>query len=76
MKESEYLDHSLKRVEKKFNKSTHKNWTDGDFKKLARGILDESATAISTHTLKRLYGKIRLQSVKCYKGCINAIYRL
>jgi hypothetical protein len=63
MKELEYLDHCLQRVEEKYNKSPHNDWTDGDFKKLARNILNESGTIISTHTLKRLYGKIKYKEV-------------
>jgi hypothetical protein len=63
MKELEYLDHCLQRVEEKYNKSPHTDWTDGDFKKLARNILNESGTIISTHTLKRLYGKIKYKEI-------------
>jgi len=59
MKETDYIDDCLRKVEEKFNKSSHNDWTDGDYKKLARSIADLSGTVISTHTLKRLFGKIK-----------------
>ncbi|GGZ72052.1 hypothetical protein [Algibacter mikhailovii] len=58
MIEREYLKYCLDAIEKKLDWKPSSNWTESDFKRLANIISEESNISISSHTLKRLYGKL------------------
>ncbi len=58
MNENEYIIICLKQIEDTLQWDDSKEWTDYEFKKLSDAINKKTGTVISTHTLKRLYGKI------------------
>ncbi len=62
MDESNYIDLCLTQVEETLGWRPHEEWTDGDFKKLGRYILEKTGISISAHTLKRLFGKVKYKS--------------
>lgn len=65
MDDSLFLKKCLDLIENKIDRGSREEWTNGDFKKLADKIEESSDIRISSHTLKRLYGKVS------YKGSHN-----
>lgn len=59
MDESKFIYICLQQIEDKIGWKSYKEWTDGDFKKLAKHIKEASGISISPHTLKRLFGKVK-----------------
>ena len=49
----------LELVESKFNRGSSKNWKNRDFEDLNFEITKKTKTNISSHTLKRIFGKIK-----------------
>ncbi|WP_111708668.1 hypothetical protein [Lutibacter citreus] len=64
MNDKDYLKYCLIEIEKKLNWDKPNLWKDRDFIKLSEIISAESNISISSHTLKRLFGKIKY--VKSY----------
>jgi PKD repeat protein len=62
MAEKKQLERCLVEVERKFNRGPRKEWTDYNFKKLQNCIYESSGISISTHTLKRFFGKIKYKT--------------
>lgn len=52
----------LQKIEEKVDWKPSEDWTDYDFKLLKKEIHSCSGISISTHTLKRLFGKIKYKS--------------
>lgn len=49
-------------IEKKVNRGSYKNWTNGDYENLSDLISDEIKEYISPSSLKRLFGKVNYAS--------------
>lgn len=62
MNESPYIKYCLKKVEEKLGWGDAAQWTDSDFRNLSNIIDTSSGIRVSSHTLKRLYGKIKYSS--------------
>ena len=62
MSDKKYLEICLNEIEKKLNRGSRKEWTDPDFIELRNNIYERSEISISTHTLKRLFGKIKYKN--------------
>lgn len=58
MDEKYYIHLCIKKISQKLNWKEISLWTDSDYKNLGELISDETKIAISTHTLKRLFGKL------------------
>ena len=63
MSDKRYFEICLDEIEKKLNRGSRKDWTDPDFKELRNNIYAHSGITVSTHTLKRLFGKIKYKSL-------------
>jgi hypothetical protein len=59
MSEQAGILYCLTKIEEKIDWKPSSEWTDYDFQLLKREIYDCSNIFISTHTLKRLWGKIK-----------------
>ena len=59
MTEQEHLKYCLLKIEKKLNWEESSCWKESDYIKLSEIISEASDISISSHTLKRLYGKIK-----------------
>lgn len=59
MLDQEYLKYCLLEIEKKLSWKSSQLWKESDYVKLSKIIYEESNISISTHTLKRLFGKIK-----------------
>jgi hypothetical protein len=62
MNEKAALIICLQKIEEKVDWKPSEQWTDYDFKLLKKQIHSCSGISISTHTLKRLFGKIKYKS--------------
>lgn len=62
MTEKKQIEVCLKEIEKQLQWSPSAKWTDYDFKKLNKLIVEKSKIDISPQTLKRLFGKIEYKS--------------
>jgi hypothetical protein len=62
MNESPYIKYCLKKVEEKLNWGSSAQWTDSDFKNLSDIIENISGILVSSHTLKRLFGKVKYKT--------------
>jgi hypothetical protein len=62
MNESPYVKICLKKVEEKLGWGEVAHWTDIDFRNLSNIIDSSSGILVSSHTLKRLFGKIKYNS--------------
>lgn len=62
MDESPYIKYCLKKVEEKLGWGNYAQWTDSDFRNLSEIIKNSSGILVSSHTLKRLFGKIKYRS--------------
>lgn len=58
MNTNDYLALCLNEIEKKLGWGTSSSWKDSDYIELARLISEATQISISSHTLKRLFGKI------------------
>lgn len=54
----------LKELEKSFNHGPSINWTDKEYRILNQEIQDKTQINISTHTLKRIFGKLKYKDGK------------
>lgn len=79
MNEKDQILFTLKMIEEKQHSIPHAEWKDYEFTLLKKDILDSSGVTISTHTLKRLFGKINYKkdyrpqhatrdAIACYLG--------
>lgn len=59
MMEQEYLKYCLNEIEQKLEWERSIVWTESNFKRLAELISEQSNISISSHTLKRLFGKLK-----------------
>lgn len=59
MHETLYIAKCLQLIEGKVNRGSSVQWTFDDFKKLQKLIFEASSINLSTHTLERLYGKLK-----------------
>lgn len=59
MTDQEHLKYCLLKIEEKLNWEESSLWKESDYIKLSEIISDASEISISSHTLKRLYGKIK-----------------
>jgi hypothetical protein len=59
MSEGKYISKCLRLIEQKFNRGSSKDWTSENYKKLQKLILEASGITLSTHTLERLYGRLK-----------------
>jgi hypothetical protein len=59
MSEVKYISKCLRLIEQKFNRGNSKDWTSENYKRLQKLILEASGITLSTHTLERLYGKLK-----------------
>jgi hypothetical protein len=59
MSEVLYIKKCLRQIEQKVNRGSSDEWTREDFKRIQGFIFEASSINLSTHTLKRLYGKIQ-----------------
>jgi len=62
LENQEYLEICRGLIEKKINRGSYKNWTNGDFENLSELITDEIKEYISPSSLKRLFGKVNYAS--------------
>jgi hypothetical protein len=62
MNETPYIKYCLKKIEEKLNWGNNTQWTDSDFKNLSDVIQNISGILVSSHTLKRLYGKVKYKT--------------
>jgi hypothetical protein len=62
MIEQENLKYCLNQVEKKLNWQSSQSWKESDYLKLSQIISEASNISISSHTLKRLFGKIKYKT--------------
>jgi hypothetical protein len=60
MTEAWYISKCLRLIERKVNRGSSQSWTYEDFKVLQKAIFEASSINLSTHTLERLYGKIKI----------------
>ncbi|NJK98914.1 MAG: hypothetical protein HC905_31965 [Bacteroidales bacterium] len=60
MNNKDYLEKCRRIIEEKLDRGSYENWTNEDFKILSDHIYRSSNTLISTHTLKRFFGKLKL----------------
>ena len=63
-----------KQVEAKLGWGDSKGWTNADFETLSEKILQETGVNLSTSTLKRLWGKVKYDSVP-QVATLNALAR-
>lgn len=61
-------------IEAKLGWGESKGWTNGDFEMLSEKILSETGVNLSTSTLKRLWGKVKYESVP-QVATLNALAR-
>jgi hypothetical protein len=59
MSEVMYISKCLRLIEQKVNRGSSKDWTFENYKRLQKLILEASGINLSTHTLERLYGKLK-----------------
>jgi hypothetical protein len=59
MSEVTYMSKCLRLIEEKFNRGSSKDWTSENYKRLQKLILEASGITLSTHTLERLYGRLK-----------------
>jgi hypothetical protein len=59
MSEGMYISKCLRLIEQKVNRGSSKDWTSENYKRLQKLILEASGITLSTHTLERLYGKLK-----------------
>ncbi|HEY0057169.1 MAG TPA: hypothetical protein VGB63_17610 [Pedobacter sp.] len=59
MSEVKYIPKCLRLIEQKVNRGSSQHWTYEDFKKIQQLIFQASLINLSTHTLERLYGKLK-----------------
>lgn len=62
MENQKYLEICRDLIEKKINRGSYKNWTNGDYEKLSELISEEVKEYISSSSLKRLFGKVNYVS--------------
>ncbi len=59
MSEVLYISKCLRLIEQKVNRGKSQFWTYEDYKRIQKLIFDASSINLSTHTLERLYGKLK-----------------
>lgn len=59
MKDQEHLQFCLYQIEQKLGWGESKSWKENEFLRLSEIVYKETEISISSHTLKRLYGKIK-----------------
>ena len=59
MSEVMYVSKCLQLIEQKVNRGSSKDWTNENYKRLQKLIFEASGITLSTHTLERLYGKLK-----------------
>src|SRR4028119_1776882 len=59
MSEVMYISKCLRLIEQKVNRGSSKDWTSENYKRLQKLIFEASGITLSTHTLERLYGKLK-----------------
>src|SRR5437868_14715181 len=59
----EYLRHCRKLIEQKLNWRPAEEWRNYEFDQLSEKILDATGVNLSTTTLKRVFGKIKYESL-------------
>jgi hypothetical protein len=59
MSEVLYISKCLRQIEQKVNRGSSEYWTYEDYKKIQKVIFEASSINLSTHTLERLYGKLK-----------------
>ena len=62
-KEQDYLEHYKLLVEEKLNWGKSENWRHHDFETLSNKIFEETDVMLSSTTLKRVWGKLKYNSV-------------
>ncbi len=62
MEEKHQILYCLKKMEENLHWKPHAEWKDYEFKLLKKKIQEASGINISTHTLKRLFGKLHYRS--------------
>jgi hypothetical protein len=60
MSETLYISICLRLIEQKVNRGDSEHWTNEDYKILQKAIFDASSINLSTYTLERLYGKLKI----------------
>lgn len=60
MLEALYISKCLNLIEQRINRGSSQDWTYGDFKFLQKAIFEACSVRLSTYTLERLYGKLKV----------------
>src|SRR6185436_14310571 len=70
--DTEYLQLCIKLIEKKLNWRPAEEWRNYEFTELSEKILDATGVNLSTTTLKRIFGKVKYESLPS-SATLNAL---